>query len=83
MQQASATVGTARTSAWPVCNRRCTGAVFTGNSARACPRAATGSSFASGTRSAASAAHYSRRIFSLHANFECHRFEIQHLRRPL
>ena len=81
MQQASATVGTARTSVWPVCNRRRTRAVFTGNFARA--RAATGSGAATGTRSATSAAHYSRRIFSLHANFECHRFENQHLRRPL
>ena len=66
MQQVCATVGTARASAGPVCDRRNACAVFSGNSssARACSRAAAGSC------SAAASSHNSRRNLPFHADFE-------------
>ena len=88
VQKACATDGTAGSSAWPVGNRRCPRAVFTGNSrvsrragvlgntARARPRA-------DGSNSAAIAADYSCWNFSVYANFESVGFENQHRRRPL
>ncbi len=85
VQKAYAKDGTGGTSARPVSNRRCpraarnsrvSRAVFVGNTARA-------HTCAAGANSAAIAAHYSRWNFSLHEDFECHRFENQHRRRPL
>jgi hypothetical protein len=77
VQQASAAVGTACATAGPVCNRRHTSAVVTGDSGCA----GVGARAAPDSGSTTPAADYSRGDLTFYADFECHRFENQLVRR--
>ena len=88
MQKAYAKDGTGGASAWPVGNRRCARAIFTGNSrvgrhAGVLGNTASACARADGSNSAAIAADYSCWNFSVYANFESVGFENQRRRRSL